>query len=123
MQMGDAGEHGKIPVAKRCNRDDRHPGLHYDSRKGYWGDSVHSDRSQPRLQFADLDWQDRFTANPDAAAFYYAYEVGEDKLLTVGPLGVVHLNKEQYPRLVEQLRKWADGLEKYMKFYEEKDDA
>ena len=112
----------------KCNRDANHPGRHFDPDAspggGYWGAEFrdHDGTPEPRTQFCDLDWQDRFDKNPAAPAFYFAYEVAEDTLLTVGPLGMIHMNKEQYPKVVAKLRKWASGLEKYMKDYEEEDD-
>lgn len=104
-----------------CSRDDKHPGRHHDPRYGWWGAEFRDldGKPEPRTQFCDLDWQDRFAANTDAPAFYADYNVTADKLFTVGAVGGVYMTKKQVPAFVDNLRKWADMVESYMKTYEE----
>lgn len=102
-----------------CVRDEHPGGEHHDRRYGTWWEQ--GDRKagyEFRTQVCDLDWQDRFTANPDAPAFYASYEVGRDSLLTVGPCGSVYMTKAQYKTFTDQLRRWADMIDKYMEPYE-----
>jgi hypothetical protein len=102
-----------------CNRDANHTGRHYDPKNGggYWGSEWRDldGKPQPRRQFCDVDWS---PPKKDVAAFYCAYEVGRDSLFTVGTLGGVYCTKENYQSFTDNLRKWADMIDKYMETYD-----
>lgn len=97
-----------------CVKDEHAGNKHLDRTFGQWWVA---DERGPRAQFCDLDWQDRFTENPGAPAFYASYEVGRDVLLTIGTCGSVYLTKAQYKAFTDHLREWADMIDGYMKPY------
>lgn len=111
VKMG--GDKG-LTVSRRCNRDDNHPGRHYDPKHSWWGSSVRDKGTDtPRMQFCDFDWQDRFDANPNAASFYTSFDASAQVLFTVGPCGTMHIPIRNIPAAVAKLRQWADMIEEH----------
>lgn len=95
-----------------CIRDRDHLRFgteHCDQKGRKWNDKVGEDWGRGRYQFADLDWQPRFSKGE--AQVWTDIDTDPQVLYTVGPLGALYIPLALRHDVAARLRYWAECIE------------
>ena len=82
-----------------------------------WVDMFQKKYKREITPFCDLPWQSRWnntSAQKQVSEFIEPQDEMFGYLVSVGPLGVLYIKKDDLPEVVSRLRSWADDIEMFI---------